>query len=128
MRKKFDGAGITVYAYNYSLNVRFTDAEINRGFEIAKALGAEVITASTTLDVGEEDRAVRREAPDGRGDAQPLEHQRSERVRDAESFAAAMKMSKYFKVNLDIGHFTAANYDARRLSSRSTTPASRTST
>ena len=29
-----------------------------------------------------------------------------------ESFAAAMKMSKYFKVNLDIGHFTAANYDA----------------
>jgi len=29
-----------------------------------------------------------------------------------DSFAAAMKMSKYFKVNLDIGHFTAANFDA----------------
>jgi sugar phosphate isomerase/epimerase len=29
-----------------------------------------------------------------------------------ESFDAAMKMSKYFKVNLDIGHFTAADFDA----------------
>jgi len=29
-----------------------------------------------------------------------------------ESFAAAMKMSPFFKVNLDIGHFTAGNYDA----------------
>ncbi len=28
-----------------------------------------------------------------------------------ESFAAAMAMSKYFWVNLDIGHFTAAGYD-----------------
>src|SRR5205823_3807050 len=28
-----------------------------------------------------------------------------------DSFAAAMKMSKYFKVNLDIGHFTSADFD-----------------
>ena len=65
-RKKFDAAGITIHAFNYSLNTSFTDAEIDRGFEMAKALGAEIITASTTLDVAQADRAVRREAPDDR--------------------------------------------------------------
>jgi sugar phosphate isomerase/epimerase len=29
-----------------------------------------------------------------------------------ESFAEAEAMTKYFKTNLDIGHFTAANFDA----------------
>ena len=28
-----------------------------------------------------------------------------------ESFAAALGMSKYFMINLDIGHFTSAGYD-----------------
>jgi sugar phosphate isomerase/epimerase len=33
-------------------------------------------------------------------------------VATPDSFATAMKMSKYFKVNLDIGHFTSADFDA----------------
>lgn len=38
-RKKFDDAGITVSAYNLSFNDSFTDEEIDRGFELSKALG-----------------------------------------------------------------------------------------
>jgi sugar phosphate isomerase/epimerase len=112
IKKKFDAAGITVYAYNYSANTSFTDAEIDRGFEIARALGAEVITASTTLNVA---KRIRPFAEKHRMVVAMHGHSRVDDPNEfatPESFAAAMKMSKYFKVNLDIGHFTAGNFDA----------------
>jgi sugar phosphate isomerase/epimerase len=110
IRRKFEAAGIAVYAYNYSFDRSFSDAEIDRGFEMTKALGAEIITASTTLDVAkrvvpfaEKHRMV--VAMHGHSRLDPNE------FASPDSFAAALKMSKYFKVNLDIGHFTAANFD-----------------
>jgi sugar phosphate isomerase/epimerase len=110
LRRKFDAAGISIYAYNYSPNASFTDAEIDRGFEITRALGAEIITASTTLDVAprivpfaEKHKMV--VAMHGHSRVAPNE------FAAPDSFAAAMKLSKYFKVNLDIGHFFAAGYD-----------------
>lgn len=112
IRKKFNDAGITIYAYNYSFNQSFGDAEIDRGFEMAKALGAEIITASATLD------AAKRVAPYADKHKMVVAMHNHSRIDDPnefatpESFAAAMKMSKQFKINLDIGHFTAANYDA----------------
>jgi sugar phosphate isomerase/epimerase len=108
---RFRKAGMTVYAYNYSAHADFTDAEIDRGFEMTKALGAEIITASTTVDV------ARRIAPFADRHKMIVAMHGHSNVTDPnefatpESFAAAMKMSKHFKVNLDIGHFTAANYD-----------------
>lgn len=110
--KKFADAGITIYAYNYSPNASYTDAEIDRGFEMARALGAEIITASTTLDV------AKRIAPFADTRRMVVAMHGHSRVDDPnefatpDSFAAALKMSKYFKVNLDIGHFTAGNFDA----------------
>jgi sugar phosphate isomerase/epimerase len=112
VKKKFDAAGITIHGYNYSPNASYTDAEIDRGFEMGKALGAPLITASTTLDV------ARRIAPFAERHKMVVAMHGHSNLTDAnefatpDSFAAAMKMSKYFKVNLDIGHFTAANFDA----------------
>jgi sugar phosphate isomerase/epimerase len=109
---KFRKGGIEIYAYNYSPNMSFTDAEIDRGFEMTKALGAQIITASTQLDT------ARRIAPFAEKHKMIVAMHGHSNTRDPnefatpESFAAAMKMSKYFKVNLDIGHFTAANFDA----------------
>jgi sugar phosphate isomerase/epimerase len=112
IRRKFDAAGIRIWAYNYSPDVRFTDEEINRGFDIAKALGAEIITASATIE------SAKKIAPFAEKHRMVVAMHNHSNTKDPnefatpESFAAAQKLSKYFKVNLDIGHFTAANYDA----------------
>ena len=108
---KFKAAGIDLYAYNYSFGNDFTDEEISRGFEHARALGAEIITASTNLTV------ARRVVPFAEKHQMAVAVHNHSNTKDPnefatpESFAAAMALSKYFKVNLDIGHFTAANYD-----------------
>jgi sugar phosphate isomerase/epimerase len=112
IRKKFEAAGISIYAYNYSFNADMTDAELDRGFDMTRALGATIITASTNLTV------ARRVVPFAEKHQMIVAmHGHSNRSDPNEfctpdSFAAAMKMSKRFKVNLDIGHFTAADFDA----------------
>jgi sugar phosphate isomerase/epimerase len=110
--KKFSAAGIVVHAYNYSFNESMTDAEIDRGFEMTKALGAQLITASTTLPV------AKRVVPFAEKHKMIVAMHGHSNLTDPkefatpESFAAAKAMSKYYKTNLDIGHFTAANFDA----------------
>jgi sugar phosphate isomerase/epimerase len=112
IRQKFDAAGLKIFGYNYSFNPSFTDEEIDRGFEMARALGAEIITASTTLPV------AKRVVPFAEKHRMIVAMHGHSKVEDPnefatpESFAAALKMSRYFKVNLDIGHFTAGNFDA----------------
>ena len=111
IRAAFAKAGASIYAFNYSFGSDFSDEEINRGFDMARALGAEIITASTTLSV------ARRVAPFAEKHKMAVAMHNHSNIKDPnefatpESFAAAKALSKYFKVNLDIGHFTAANYD-----------------
>ena len=49
VRKQWNDAGIVLYAYNLSFNDSFTDEEIDRGFQMAKAMGVKVLTASSTV-------------------------------------------------------------------------------
>ena len=100
---RFQKAGIAIYAYNYSPNPSFSDEEIDRGFGMAKALGAEIVTASTTLDM------AKRIAPFAGQHRMIVSLDGHSRVGDPND---VMHMSKYFKVNLDIGDMTAANLDA----------------
>jgi sugar phosphate isomerase/epimerase len=111
VRKKFDAAGIKLQAYNLSFNDNFTDAEIDRGFQMAQALGVKIITASATLS------AARRVAPFADKYKITVAMHGHSNLTDPnefakpESFAQALAMSKHFAVNLDIGHFFAAGFD-----------------
>ncbi len=112
VRKRFADAGMTVYAYNLSFNDSFSDAEIDCGFEAAKALGAEVITASTTL------RVAKRLVPFAAKHKVPVAMHNHSNITDPNEFATpasfttALALSPLFRINLDIGHFTAADFDA----------------
>ena len=111
VRSKFEKAGIRIHAYNISFKDDFSDAEIERGFEAAKALGTSIITASANTKVVERvvPAAVRHRVVVGMHN-----HSRFEPSEFAtpEDFTRAMKKSPQIAVNLDIGHFTAANFDA----------------
>jgi len=112
VRKKFDDAGIELYAYNYSMRDDFTDEEIDRGFQMTRALGLNLITSSSTVS------AAKRIAPFAEAHKMTVAmHGHSDitnpnEFAKPEAFAEAIAMSKYFAINLDIGHFTAAGYDA----------------
>jgi sugar phosphate isomerase/epimerase len=109
--KKFTDAGITLSAYCLNFNDTFTAPELNRGFEMTKAMGLDLITTSTTLT------CARRLAPLAEKHRIRVAMHGHDNVTDPnqfakpESFAQALAMSKQFYINLDIGHFVAAGYD-----------------
>lgn len=112
VRRKFDDAGILLYAYNYSFREDFTDREIERGFEMAKALGIKVLTASSNVTTA---RRIDPFASKAKIRVGMHNHSRIHENEFAtpDDFAKAMAgMSRYIAINLDIGHFTAANFDA----------------
>jgi sugar phosphate isomerase/epimerase len=113
IKKKFDDAGIVVYAYCVNgMGADFTDQEIDKMFAQAQTLGATVISTSTTLEVAQ------KLVPIVEKHQFPVSFHNHSNLVDPnqfatpESFAKALAMSKFYKINLDIGHFTQANFDA----------------
>jgi sugar phosphate isomerase/epimerase len=101
--KLFTDAGLTFFSYNLSFNDAFTDEEIEKGFQMTKALGTRIITASSPVSI------FPRLAPFAeKHDVIVAMHNH---INGPEEFAEAMKASKNIWVNLDVGHFFASGYD-----------------
>jgi len=112
IRRSFEAAGITLTAYNLSFQNDFTDAEIDRGFEMAKALGVSVITASSKVST------AAKVEPFARRHGVTVAFHNHSRIADdefarPEDFEAALEgRSDLLAINLDIGHFNGAGFDA----------------
>jgi sugar phosphate isomerase/epimerase len=110
---KFKKAKVPLVAYNISFKDDFTDQEIERGFLMAKALGVKAITASANQKV------VERVAPVAKKQRIVVAMHNHAKI-DPNEFATPEDFEKAMTgpgrenvaVNLDIGHFTAANFDA----------------
>ena len=112
IRKKFDDAGIRLYAYTMNYSADFTGEEIDKTFEQAKGLGVSVIASSTQISMAPrllpaaEKHKIYLAFHGHDNDGNPDEFS------TPATFQKVLDMSKWARVNLDIGHFTAANGDA----------------
>jgi sugar phosphate isomerase/epimerase len=110
--EQFKRAGIRVFAFNFGLKDSCTDEEVDRGFEMTHALGAKIMTASTTLTM------ARRSLPFVEKHKILLALHGHSNLSDPnqfatpESFTQGLAISPYYRVNLDIGHFSAAGFDS----------------
>jgi len=111
IRRKFDNAGIALSAYAYNIRDDFTLDEIARGFDITRALGLAAMTTSATVSVTPRIAAQAEKYKIVVGLHGHSNIQDPNEFARPETFVAAMKLSPYIAVNLDIGHYWAAGFD-----------------
>ena len=114
VRKKYNAAGITLYSCLFNFDNENTDDEIEFAFDVAKALGTNIISANCTVasikhvaTLAEKRKVVvsvhsENTAFDPDIDGMVFES----------NLLDALKLSSYIMVTLDTGHFTAYNGDA----------------
>lgn len=111
VRRKFNEAGIRIYAFSFNIRKEHGDDEIANILEMAKALGTKYLTTSSTVD-----QAKRLNELAGKAGVLVGVHNHSN-VKDpnefatVESFEKALAGNPNIRINLDIGHFVAANND-----------------
>jgi sugar phosphate isomerase/epimerase len=110
--KKFNDAGVNVALLCYNMQDSMKDEDIEFGFKMAKGLGVKGMTTSTTLTM------AKRIAPVADKHKLMVGYHGHDATNDPnqtatlESYDTLMAYGKYNGINLDIGHFTAAGYDA----------------
>ena len=111
LRAKFDDAGVTLTSYDVPFGNDFSDDEIAATFACGRALGVSVITSSSQVPI-----AARVAPAAAKANMRVGFHNHSRIAPNEfarpEDWATAMTAGPNIAMTLDIGHFTAANFDA----------------
>lgn len=102
VRKKFNEAGVSIYAFRYTLNLQQPDAEYDYVFNAARALGASQITMELPGDLAVSKRIGDAAARHGVNVGYHLHTTASMTAWDA-----AMTQSPRNGIQLDVGHYVA---------------------
>lgn len=112
VRKRFNDAGVEVAVLCYNTNDKMAQDELEYGFRMAQGLGVQLISTSTTLSNAKRLAPLAERYKIMIGYHGHDDTDKPNEVATLESYDAIMALGKYSGINLDIGHFTAANYDA----------------
>jgi sugar phosphate isomerase/epimerase len=112
IRERFDRGGVLIYAYNFSFRKDMTDDEMKRGFEAARALGVNKITASSNVSLAKRIDQWAQQYKITVGFHGHDQTQDPDEFSTESTFERALNgNSHYLGINLDIGHYVAANGD-----------------
>lgn len=110
--KEFKKAGIKVQAYAANMNDQTSDHDMELAFKIARALGTDTLTTSATITSMKRIDGFAQKYKVKVGMHNHSHVHRPNDFSSPESFSKAMAgCSAYTQINLDIGHFVAANFD-----------------
>jgi sugar phosphate isomerase/epimerase len=111
LRKMYKDAGVSIYAYKpNAFGVNNSDAEVDYGMRAAKALGATHITLEMPTDAAQTKRLSDIGARNKILVAYHGHEQQTPTLWDA-----ALAESKFNALNCDLGHYTAAGFNAIEL-------------
>jgi sugar phosphate isomerase/epimerase len=111
LRQKIENAGLTLLSYDVSMRSDWTEDEIDRAFQMARALGTDLITSSSNIAVSPRlDAAARKHRI--RVGLHNHAQKKPDELATAEDYALALDgRSPWLGITFDTGHFAAAGFD-----------------
>ncbi len=108
LRKLYNDAGVSIYAFKITLNMKMPDAEFDYAFKAAKACGANQLT----MEMPDGQPELTKRIGDFANKYKQMVGYHAHLQAKPDTWDEAMAQSPYNGINLDVGHYTAAgNHD-----------------